>query len=371
MKEFLRTLVLGVMLLTNSTVNAETKLTSQKQEELIKTYFSIALTAFEHKQISYGCENLLEINSYPAASKSDLAKVKKYTKKYKCKNLNKENLIEELNELAKLYEEGAITKEEFSQLKAKVLGQKEVRQTQEIVEKKDDKIKILNPGGKKTSIVNKIAESQKECEVKKHGWNINYCISIEELLEAGTYKQVKNFPEGMIKEFGNACKSESCRLKKASAKMYEIFVRRSPVYHARKPGEMIKGMAWYELVYLAKLKKNRKTINTYLKYGRDNYPDNLKIFRSNHEKSLASLISMNKGRKNMREAMGMSINDDIETVMKKHWALGEFLNNDKIKAKKTKMDPDIKKRKILLEKYQATLGKYKKKIDEEKEKKQQ
>ena len=33
------------------------------------------------------------------------------------------------------------------------------------------------------------------------------------------------------------------------------------------------------------------------------------------------------------------------------------------------MDPDIKKRKILLEKYQATLGKYKKKIDEEKEKK--
>ena len=70
----------------------------------------------------------------------------------------------------------------------------------------------------------KIDESQKECEVKKHGlpWDINYCISIEELFEAGTYKQVKNFPEGMIKEFGNGCKSESCRLKKASAKMYEI-----------------------------------------------------------------------------------------------------------------------------------------------------
>ena len=227
---------------------------------------------------------------------------------------------------------------------------------------------------KKPSIINKIDKNQeKECVEKKHGlpWNINYCISIEELLEAGTYKQVKNFPEGMIKEFGKSCKNETCRLKKAGTKMYLIFVRRGPIYHARKPGEMIKGMAWYELVYLAKLKKTQKTINTYLKYGHDNYPDNLKLFRSNHEKSLASLISMNKGRKNMREAMGMSIDDDIETVMKKHWALGEFLNNDKLKAKKSKMDPDIRKRKLLLEKYQATLKKYKKKIEEEKEKKKE
>ena len=86
MKKFLGTLVLGAALLINGPVTAETEITPQKQKELIATYLTIALAAFEHKQIIYGCDNLLEINKFSVASKSDLQKVKKYSKKYKCKN---------------------------------------------------------------------------------------------------------------------------------------------------------------------------------------------------------------------------------------------------------------------------------------------
>jgi hypothetical protein len=196
-----------------------------------------------------------------------------------------------------------------------------------------------------------------------------YCLKSSDIILLGTYKPIKKFPESMFKVLNKGCKSESCNYKKASAKMYEIFVRRGDQYHTRNPGAMIHGMAWYELMYWGKLKKTQKAIDTYLKYGPNNYPENQIFFKHKHEAAIASLIKMNIGRKNMREAMGMNINDDIESVIQKHWVLGDFLNNDKLKVKKIVMDPKMKKRKILLEKYQATLKRYKKKLEEDKDKK--
>ncbi len=166
--------------------------------------------------------------------------------------------------------------------------------------------------------------------------------------------------------------------------MYDIFVKKGDPYHAKYPGKMIHGMAWYELMYLAKLKKTQKVLNRYLEFYPDNYKDfsdsrdpfSTTIARSfpkllikEDEVKIHSLIKMNSGRKNMREAMGMSINDDIETVVRKHWVLGDFLNNDKLKVKKVVMDPDIKKRQLLLEKYQNALKRYKAKLEEERNKK--
>ena len=132
---------------------------------------------------------------------------------------------------------------------------------------------------------------------------------------------------------------------------------------------MIKGMAWYELLYLSKLKDTQKSIDLFLKYGPDNYPSYLFTVKKIHEKRIFNLINMNKGRIKMREAMGMSIDDKLEEVIDKHWTLGEFLNNDELKVKKAKIDPKIIKREKLLKKYQATLKRYKAKLEEEKNKK--
>ena len=73
---------------------------------------------------------------------------------------------------------------------------------------------------------------------------------------------------------------------------------------------------------------------------------------------------MNKGREKMRAALGMDIYLPIETVLKRYWLLGDFLNDGKIKVKRAKIDRDVKKRKALLEEYRAALNKLKKKIEE-------
>ena len=82
-------------------------------------------------------------------------------------------------------------------------------------------------------------------------------------------------------------------------------------------------------------------------------------------KALHSLIKTNKGRIKMRQALGLSLNDNLETVLKRHWLLGDFLNKDKLKVKKVKINSDIKKRKELLAKYKSALTRYKNKLDEE------
>ena len=81
--------------------------------------------------------------------------------------------------------------------------------------------------------------------------------------------------------------------------------------------------------------------------------------------SLHGLIKTNKGRIKMREALGLSLNDDLETVLKRHWLLGDFLNKDKLKVKRVAIGSDIKKRKELLAKYKSALTKYKNKLEEE------
>ena len=67
----------------------------------------------------------------------------------------------------------------------------------------------------------------------------------------------------------------------------------------------------------------------------------------------------------MRQALGLSLNDDLETVLKRHWLLGDFLNKDKLKIKKVKISSDIKKREMLLTKYKSAITRYKNKLDEE------
>ena len=173
----------------------------------------------------------------------------------------------------------------------------------------------------------------------------------------------------MLEDFGHTCKSEYCRYKKAGSKVYEIFVKRGEKWHARYPGDMIKGMAWYELLYLSKLKDTQKSIDLFLRYGPDNYPTNLLISKNKHERKVFNLINMNKGRIKMRNAMGLSIDSKIEDVIDNHWTLGEFLNNDELKVKEAKIDPKLIKREKLLKKYQATLKRYKAKLEEEKNKK--
>ena len=193
---------------------------------------------------------------------------------------------------------------------------------------------------------------------------LNFCIKKSDLLKLGEYKKFN--PPTFILDDLKGCKSSACVDKKAGKKVYELFVRRGSQYHARHPGDMIKGMVWFEILYQAKLKKAQKALKM---YQENNYKDFMALKKKDHEKQIYSLIKLNKGRLKMRKALGFSLYNDLYEVIEGQWLLAEFLNKDKLKVSKVKLTPEMFKRKILIEKYKTVLAKYQKKLEEEKQKK--
>ena len=128
---------------------------------------------------------------------------------------------------------------------------------------------------------------------------------------------------------------------------------------------MLHGMAWFEIMYLERLRKSKREIDRFLndKYG----SSTLTSKKKKDIKALHSLIKMDAGRTKMREALGLSADDSLATVLDSHWLLGDFLNNNTLKVSRVSLDPRLKKRKDLLAKYQAAIKRYKAKLKERKE----
>ena len=156
-----------------------------------------------------------------------------------------------------------------------------------------------------------------------------------------------------------------CYGQKAPKLMSKAFGH-SKKYNEKNGDVMIRGMAWYDLFYSTLLWKNKK----YLKRYRDNdYGKGIKLFnktfihkKSYDEKIIRTLISSNNGRKSMREALGMSLDLDPETAIKRFWALGELLGLGE--AKKNIVDPEMIKRRDIIVKYTDILGKMKKNLED-------
>ena len=73
---------------------------------------------------------------------------------------------------------------------------------------------------------------------------------------------------------------------------------------------------------------------------------------------------MNNGRKNMREALGMSLETPKAEAIKKFWLLGEFLDLG-TGVKYEKLDKDLKERQELLEAYKLQIANLKKKLQDD------
>ena len=124
---------------------------------------------------------------------------------------------------------------------------------------------------------------------------------------------------------------------------------------------MIKAMAMFEVFYAEKLWYSRKSIE---RYKENNYKKGLFSKKKKDEKEIRSLFGINKGRKSMREALGMSMETPTKEAIAKFWVLGEFLDlgtgiNNK------KLSPDLKKRKELLESYMTQIVNLRKKIQDD------
>ena len=161
----------------------------------------------------------------------------------------------------------------------------------------------------------------------------------------------------MQDKFPGCGKGYKCSGQKAGQILYKSFGG-SKSYGQRNPGKMIQAMAMYEVFYAGRLYDARKSIQRF----KDNkYKKGLFGKKKGDEKKIRSLIGMNNGRINMREALGMSLETPKAEAIKKFWLLGEFLDLG-TGVKNAKLDKDLKERQNLLAAYKLQIANLKKKL---------
>ena len=254
-------------------------------------------------------------------------------------------------ELKKIYEAGGVTKAEYK--KAQVFLENFEEKTKEKKSKP-----TFDLSKKKKSKAESILQKRRDKKDKD-----KEKITLEKIEELGQIIKFDDtyFTDGMIKEFGRACKIFKCKGQKAGRYLSKTFSR-SKAYGQKNPGGMIKAMAMFEVFYAQKLWYAKTSIE---RYKENNYKKGLFSTRKEFDKKeIRSLFGINKGRKSMREALGMNLETPPKEAIKKFWLLGEFLDlgtgvNNKKLAK------DLKERQKLLEAYKVELASLKKKLQDD------
>jgi len=251
-------------------------------------------------------------------------------------------------ELKKIYEAGGITKPEYNK------AQDFLENFEEKTEEKKSK-PSFDISKKKKSKRKSIFQKDKDKDKEE--------ITLEKIEELGQIIKFDDtyYTDGMIKKFGKACKIFKCKGQKAGQYLFKTFSR-SKSYGQKNPGKMIKAMAMFEVFYAQKFWHSRKSIE---RYKENNYKKGLFAKKKNFdEKEIRSLLGINKGRKSMREALGMNLETPPKEAMKKFWLLGEFLDLG-TGVKNKKLAKDLKERQKLLEAYRVEIGSLKKKLQKD------
>ena len=248
-------------------------------------------------------------------------------------------------ELKKIYEAGGITGIEYNK------AQDFLENFEEKTKEKKSKLSFDLSKKKSTSKKNKDKKDKDKEE-----------ITLEKIEELGQIIKFDDtyFTDGMIKKFIGCNNSFKCKGQRAGRFLSKTFSR-SKTYGQKNPGKMIKAMAMFEVFYAQKLWYARKSLE---RYKENNYKKGLFSKKKKDEKEIRSLFGINKGRKSMREALGMNLETPAKEAIKKFWLLGEFLDlgtgvNNKKLAK------DLKERQKLLEAYKVEIASLKKKLQDD------
>ena len=173
------------------------------------------------------------------------------------------------------------------------------------------------------------------------------------LSELGEFQKPKNYPKGFEEKHMTGCISWKCISDKSATEMGKIF-KRSDSYNQRNPGNQIYGMAYFEIFYQNKLKKNQSS----LKKFKSEWPE--KIVKG---KKIASLIKTNESRKTMRASLGIDIKASPEEAINIYWTLADFLQKGNVE--KVKVDKSLKKRQRIISDFKNSLGQLKRKIEKQ------
>ena len=185
--------------------------------------------------------------------------------------------------------------------------------------------------------------------IERSADEIKIGIFLEDIDEFGKFYKINNVPKGMFPETTNTFHLKQIRSQK---KFIDTFVKQKGLME-KYTDRVIIGMGYFEFFYMQQLKENKKDIIRF----KENYPNinvGLKI-------KVNKIYCLNKARKSMRESIGLTLQDDVETVLKNYYVLYKLLNQAEIKTLKltreekrnrklhNKISKNVSKLKLLLQ----------------------
>tara|TARA_B100001057_G_scaffold360300_1_gene362612 strand:+ start:7523 stop:9250 length:1728 start_codon:yes stop_codon:yes gene_type:complete len=150
------------------------------------------------------------------------------------------------------------------------------------------------------------AEERSEIEIKNG-------IFLEDVEAFSAFDEIDTAPLGMFKEKDKQFVQMS---QYSQGKIGLIFVQQKNMLD-KYPENLMLGMGYFEFFYMQQLKKHKKDIIAF----KAKYP-NIGWTKTNIKK----IYGLNKARKAMRNALGFTLNDDVQEVLKTYYVLSKLFS---------------------------------------------
>ena len=149
---------------------------------------------------------------------------------------------------------------------------------------------------------------------------------MEDLEQFGEFKKINNSPLGMFPE--NA-KSFYDKKEISQKEFIRIFITQKGLME-KNTHNVILGMGYFEFFYMQQLKEYKRSLETFIK----KYPK----INAATKKNVHKIYSLNKARKSMREALGLSLENTPEEAIERYYVLYKLLNQAIIKETKLSIE---------------------------------
>ncbi len=177
-------------------------------------------------------------------------------------------------------------------------------------------------------------------------------VFLDDLIDIGSFEKIDFSPKGMFPITVNSFHEKQTI---ANKKFIKIFITQKGLME-KYTDRVILGMAYFEYFYMQQLKENKKSLEVF----QAKYPN----VNAATKRNLKKLYGLNKAKKSMREALGLSLNDSPEVAIKRYYTLYKLLNQAEIKT--LKISKEDKKSIKIHNKISKNLSKLKSIIEDKK-----
>ena len=177
-------------------------------------------------------------------------------------------------------------------------------------------------------------------------------VFLDDLNDIGSFEKIDFSPIGMFPETATSFHKKQII---ANKKFIKIFISQKGLME-KYTDRVILGMAYFEYFYMQQLKENKKSLEVF----QAKYPN----VNAATKRNVKKLYGLNKAKKSMREALGLSLNDSPEVAIKRYYTLYKLLNQAEVKT--IKISKEDKKSIKIHNKISKNISKLKSLIEDKK-----